>query len=399
MRTLVIKHNLLLCDLDSFLAHVTAFAAGLLFFSRMLNALTGVEQSLAASLVAYPVHFLAVIYVTRSGIPASSALVWTTTFLAWSLITLFAWSNLSSEALMRFVSLFMQAVLFTAALLFYGRTTGLLIALWRYVAGAGTVFVVISNVLNPSLGVTPYYIAFERYDGLVGTNAHGLICAITAMSIVNYLYTVRKSPARWFLMCAMGIVLLNLWATGSRLSLLVFVIFWLLRLRMRYSLAILLVGVAVGLWTVIWAADNWQAIKSLLRLDDYSVYNRLHPPLWAFNSAYSNFFLPFGLAGLAEEIKVRRLDSSFLILLLETGFVGMTFIVALVTSTLVRAHRLMKHVAEFREDVRSAIAVLIALLIHGMGENSLFTGSNTATWLFWLLQAFIQAAYWKRYAR
>lgn len=399
MRALTIKPNILLCDLHTFLGHVTAFAAGLLFFSRMLNAMTGLNQSLAASLVAYPVHFLTVIYLTRNGIPRSSVLIWTTAFLWWSLFSMLGWGDIGSQALLRFISLFVQTVLFTAALLFYSKTTGLLVVLWRYVAGAGTVFIVISNVLNPSLGFTPHYIAFERYDGVVGTNAHGLICAITAMSIVNHFSAVCRPQVRLFLVGAMALVLLNLWATGSRLSMLVFVVFCLLRLRMRYSVAILLVSVPLGLWAIWWAMDNWQLVRSLLRLDDYSFYGRVHPPLWALHTAYSNFFLPFGLGGLADEIKTRRVDSSFLILLLETGLLGIGLIVALVTSTLLRASKLMQHEGEIREDVRSATAVLIAILIHGLGENTLFTGSNTATWLFWLLQAFIHAAYWKRYGR
>lgn len=399
MRALAIRPNILLCDLHAFLGHVTAIAAGLLFFSRMLNAITGLDQSLAASLVAYPVHFLIVIYLTRNGIPRTSVLIWTTAFLGWSVIATVGWGGVGSQVLLRFGSLFVQTTLFGAALLFYSKTSGLLTVLWRYVAGAGTLFIVISNVLNPSLGFTPYYIAFERYDGVVGTNAHGLICAITAMSIVNYFSAIRRQQVRLLLMGTLALALLNLWATGSRLSLLVFVVFCLLRLRGRYSVVILLVSVPLGLWAMAWALDNWELVRSLLRLDDYSFYGRVNPPRWALQTAYSNLFLPFGLGGLASEIETRRLDSSFLILLLETGLLGIGLVVALFTSTLLRASRLMKLEGEIREDVRSAAAVLTALLIHGLGENTLFTGSNTATWLFWLLQAFIHATYWKRYGR
>lgn len=396
------ERHVLTVNLHDVMGTLLTFAPTVLLAAALLSALAGIESTVSALVLSFPILLVAVLYLTVARVPRSVGWYLSLVFLGWCVLTWIATGNLSAKSLLRMASLMAQGVLFIASLGSFCRSAITLTRLWHYMALAGLSFIAISNLLRPDLGIGLHYVVFVRYPGLVGENAHGFISAVTAMSLLNHRAHERDIRRRkvWLLLALWALV--NVWTTGSRLSVLIMIVFLLSRhlskLAFKHWIAALIVGGIIWVPMSIWVVENWQTLRPLLRLDDYSFYGRLNPLLWALEMSQQNRFMPFGLGELYEEMKYRRLDSALLVLLLEAGFVGLLSLSALVSIAVIRSFQLERTPA-MAEEARSARAVLLALCAHGVGENTLFTGSNLATWIFWISVAFLYAKFWTYYKR
>jgi hypothetical protein len=340
-----------------------------------------------AAAFVYPLLFVVLPVLLTYPIRASAPVLLGLYFSGWNLIVLFFLSPLNSESLFRFTSLLWQVALmiFVATALDKDGVSVSKIFL-NYGTSCATI-VALSNLLYPSLGFSPAYFAFERYEGLFGPNAHGLISAIAAMAFISYASGRSYSKASRLLFAIIVCWLLaNVWASGSRLSVLTVLAFLVIfsnkRLYRYLIFAILLAGSVVFIML-----PNKETVLLLFRFDEYSFWGRVNPPLWGWQMARENYFQPYGFTTLREDILEQRLDSSFLIFLLEVGWIGTALLTGIITLTLVRCKFLERHLqtTEKAIDIRAIYATLVALCLHGLGENSLFTSSNVATLLFWTI--------------
>ncbi|MDW8103881.1 MAG: hypothetical protein RMK92_02615 [Armatimonadota bacterium] len=322
---------------------------------------------------------------------------WALALTVWYAITTLAAGGADGRSLTRIVSAIAQLVAFTAALVSFSRIENSLHVLWRYVGIIGAVYLVVSNLLAPQLGFSLHYLAFERYEGLVGANQHGLLSAIVAMSLLNLTATQQGTTQRRLLVPLLVLSVANLWATGSRLSLITFLVFLFLRAQPRQRKLAMFLLLPPAALIVAEIAREWETVKPLLRLDEYHFYGRLNPLLWAWETSLSNQLLPLGPSALTEERAEQRLDSSFLVILIEAGLIGLLIVLGMILSTVRRGYLL--EADEANPDARAARTTFIALCVHGLGENTLLTGSNLATWIFWISAAFLHAEYWKRWRR
>jgi len=363
--------------------------------AETLSRFLDTSVTITSSVMFYPlvIVILPVFIIRRVSVDVSTLLVFN--FCVWIMIVLLLMSPLDFAAWFRFISLLWQLILMVFVELVLCRRHFSVDTVFRNFGISCGLAVALSNLLYPDLGFSLSYVAFVRYKGLYGPNQHGMISALAAMSFISYFGDKQFSAVKRVLFRILILWLIaNVWASGSRLSMLTLVVFVILFSKdRRYVYGVLVAILVIGFAAYKIFLDA-ETARRLLRLDEYHLWGRINPPLWGWQMARANYFQAYGFGTLREDLINQRLDNSFVILLLEVGLIGFGLMIGIIFLTLYRCHILERHLQN-REasDVRAIRAILVALCLHGLGENSLFTSSNIATVLFLTLIGATHAIY------
>lgn len=276
---------------------------------------------------------------------------------------------------------------------------------WAATLSAALLVLIVSNMANPHIGFTPHYVAFVRYHGLLGPNAHGITSALGIMA-ATALGSLPRKPVRSLMLVLIWLYCLtNLWPTGSRASMLTVLVFWAalavqwrkgftiavaLALIIFSGLVVLLIGVFTGGNGV-----EWAKLQALLRLDEYSVQQRVEPLLWAIGQIVNNHGLPYGIGVMNASARAQRLDNSFLMIGLELGVFGLLLLGVFVLCTIRSAWRLVRLDATLSSEERYFryinAAAIVALGVHGLFETYLLSSFHVGTLQFLASSAWLNA--------
>jgi len=372
--------------------------------SLVVSSLFHVNHSLTNIVVIYPVLLLLFpVLLIRHRIPRIGTFYLLTFFSLWVMLVFLSVSSIHADSVIRLFSLLLQVVYYHVSFLCFYHKPESIVVIWLYAACATLSVLLLANIVNPYIGFSPFYVTFIRYKGLTGPNSHGFIATVNIIALMSLLSVVKRPFLRSALLIGISYGLANLWATGSRLSMLttlVFVFVYLLSIGKplrRFLLLLVLLSFSIC-FVLYLRANEAEWIKSLLRLDEYSIRMRLQPISWALGKAFQKSFWPYGLGTLAEEARMQYLDSSYLYLLLELGIPGLALLLGFLTLTIKHGVGLVSQTlmgSTERLLSGAAFAAFIAMALHGIGETVLFVGIQLVSLLFWVTAAFLEATFYR----
>ncbi len=362
-----------------------------------------IDHSVANIVVIYPVLLLLFpLLLLRHSIPRTRTFYILLVLSLWVVLVFLGVSSVNTASFVRLMSLLLQVVYYWASFLCFYREPKSVVVVWSYATCATIPVLLLANIVNPHIGFSPSYIAFLRYEGLTGPNSHGFIATVSIIALMSLLSIVERPVMRSALLIGVVYALANLWATGSRLSMiaaLVFVFVYLPTSKPLQRFLLLLMLLSFGISFLLYlTANEVETIKSLLRLDEYSIRMRLQPIAWGLEKALQNSFWPYGLATLAKEARMQHLDSSYLYLLLELGIPGLALVVGFVALTIKDGLGLISRTVKGSSEQLlsgAALAAFVAMALHGIGETALFVGIQLVSLLFWVTAAFLSASFYR----
>lgn len=366
----------------------------------MTSHLFQIDHSVANIVSIYPVLLLLFpLFLLRNVIPRTRTFYILLVLFLWVMLVFLAETPFNAKSFARLASLLLQLVYYWASFLCFYREPKSVLVVWSYAACATIPILLLANIVNPHIGFSLSYVAFVRYKGITGPNSHGFIAAVSIMALMTLLSVAEGAVIRSVLLTGVVYSLANLWATGSRLSIiatLVFVFTYLVstsKSLRRFLLLLVLLSFGISLLSY-FTANNVEMIKTLLRLDEYSARMRLQPNAWALEMALQNSFWPYGLDTLAKEARRQYLDNSYLYLLLELGIPGLALVVCFVALTIKDGLGLISRTVKGTSDrllSGAAFGAFVAMALHGIGETALFVGIQLVNLLFWVTAAFLSA--------
>jgi len=365
-----------------------------------------IDHSLANIVVTYPLLLLLFpLILLKHVIPRTPTFYILLVLFLWVMLIFLSVSPVNTDSFVRLMSLLLQVVYYWASFLCFYREPKSIVVVWSYAACATIPVLFLANIINPHIGFSPSYVAFVRYEGLTGPNSHGFIATVSIIALISLSSIVKRPVMRSALLIGVVYTLANLWATGSRLSMIcalvfVFIYLWFTNKPLRrFLLLLMLFGFGISFLLYLTADEvEVERIKSLLRLDEYSIRMRLQPIVWGIEKGLQNSFWPYGLGTLAKEARKQHLDSSYLYLLLELGIPGLALVLGFVVLTIRYGLDLVSRTINGSSERLlggAAFAAFVAMALHGFGETVLFVGIQLVTLLFWVTAGFLSASYYR----
>jgi O-antigen ligase len=245
----------------------------------------------------------------------------------------------------------------------------------------------------------------SRYQGILGTNAHGIVSAIgTMFSIV----LLRLNHKKIFILSILY-TMFNLYITGSRASYLSLILFVLLfdyflieksaiKRFIHIMLAIIFISILVmyipNLIKLILKKDILQAF----RINEFSISGRILPLIFGVETILYNNGLPIGIgkANIDAVLLGRPLDNIYIIIAFEVGIIGLIVFLSFILSVLLKSIKNLRKVAfsdSFTKNekviYKFSTIIIIIILFHSIFEAMLFSGFKINTFLLLLLMTLL----------
>lgn len=363
-----------------------------------------VDHSMANIIAVYPILLILLPFLLLRHIVPRIATFYILLLLSlWMTLVFVSLSPINAKSFIRFMSLLLQVAYYLASFVCFYREPRSLITVWIYIACSTIGILLLANIINPYIGLSPIYVSLVRYEGITGPNSHGFISALSAITLLSLSGIMNRLAIRMATLIGALYALVNLWATGSRLSIVIFFVFLAIYLlltsksfwRFLWLFTLIVFGIAFLLYLV---PNSVETAIFMFRLDQYSIKVRLQPVMWGLEKALQNSFWPYGLGTLAEEARINRLDNSYLYLLLELGFPALALVLGFVVLTVRHGLNLISQRDIQLKDrvlIATAIGGFVATALHGMGETVLLVGIQLTNLLFWVTAAFLSACFYK----
>ncbi|WP_313128024.1 O-antigen ligase family protein [Anaerocolumna sp.] len=266
-------------------------------------------------------------------------------------------------------------------------------------------YLIISNIYYNDFQLHLNQIMGSRYQGILGTNAHGIVSAIgTMFSIV----LLRLNHKKIFILSILY-TMFNLYITGSRASYLSLILFVLLfdyflieksaiKRFIHIMLAIIFISILVmyipNLIKLILKKDILQAF----RINEFSISGRILPLIFGVETILYNNGLPIGIgkANIDAVLLGRPLDNIYIIIAFEVGIIGLIVFLSFILSVLLKSIKNLRKVAfsdSFTKNekviYKFSTIIIIIILFHSIFEAMLFSGFKINTFLLLLLMTLL----------
>lgn len=250
---------------------------------------------------------------------------------------------------------------------------------------------IISNVLNHNFSLT---LSFEkiralRYHGLLGINYHAFISALAAM-LGFYINNSNKKLIIFY-------SLFNLFISGSRASILSFIIFFICYIffknidKRHLFLPKILLFLFGGIMIILLFLLNInRELRLYFELTEHSINGRLFPIIYSLKMIRENNLLPYGLGSKIIDSVMNNgpLDNSFLILFIELGIFGVIIFGYYLLKKMFIFYKFNLSIKRFYKEknkISCLISIFIAILFESFFENMLFNSIKIGTFILFII--------------